>query len=181
MFATLGWIATAIYLGNHAWLSSHSAYRGRLYFALNFVGASGIVVSSWAIASWQAVGTNLFWALTSALALAGRGLPGGAFLNERWLMTPIFAFGAGGIVLLLFDFYNGMAVLGWMGTALFCAGYALFTAERIRRRRFLVYNIFAAYGMSPILYLDSNWPVLALEIAWGSISLAGWLDARRRP
>ncbi|WP_425410383.1 CBU_0592 family membrane protein [Hyphococcus sp.] len=181
MLTIVGWVSTAIYLGNHGYLSTHRNYRPNIYYALNFIGASGIVVSSAAIASWQAVVVNVFWAGLSLLALSGTALPESMRLSERWILTPLAILGAGGLAYGFADFPAGMAALGWAATGLFSGGYLLFAAGAVRRRRFLLYNIFAAYGLVPILYLDANWPVLALELAWGTISIAGWVAAIRNP
>lgn len=181
MFTVIGWVATAVYLGNHGYLSTHRNYRPKIYYALNFFAASGIVVSSAAIASWQAVVVNAFWALLSLAALNDVQPHAGGRLSERWIIAPLAALGLGGLGFALFDLSAGMAALGWAATGLFCGGYLLFAAGAVRRRRFLLFNIFAAYGLTPILYLDANWPVLALEACWGAISAIGWIVAIRNP
>jgi hypothetical protein len=54
----------------------------------------------------------------------------------------------------------------------------LFASSFISRRRFLLYNMIAAYALVPILYLDKNYPVFVLEVIWGSISAFGYARLR---
>jgi len=175
----LGWIATAAYLVNHAYVSTRSEYRRGLYFGVNFAAASGIAVSSAALASWQAVATNVFWAAVSLAALLHVRIEGRIPLAERWIISPIFTLAALGAAWGLADLEAGMGLVGWAATALFCAAYLLFANAAVTRPRFLLYNVAAAYLFTPILFLHGNWPVFGLEVAWGAISFAGWRAAKR--
>ncbi|NHK27524.1 hypothetical protein FF098_006370 [Parvularcula flava] len=179
IFSIIGWVATVIYLANHIALSVNRNYRGRLYFLLNLIGASGLVVSSLVLQSWQAVAINTFWAVVSLLSLAGRHTGTDFKLSDKALTWPVWVLGAGGLVYAILAPNQGLAALGWAATLLFCGAYLLFSAETIRRRRFLAYNVAAAFGVAPILYIDANWPAFGLEMAWGTISLIGFVNAFR--
>ena len=74
--------------------------------------------------------------------------------------------------------YPGASLVGWAGTALFGVAYLIFASGVIPRRRFLGYNVVAAFALVPILYLDANWPVFFLEVIWGFTSAIGWFRAR---
>lgn len=180
-YALIGWIATAVYLANHACLSIERGYPRRLYYLLNFFAAGGLVISSLVIASWQPVAVNVFWAVVSLLALAGMSLKTGSGVSQKWLLWPLYALVAAALLLLAFDWMTAIITLGWAGTFLFCAAYLFFSGGIVRRRRFLLLNLIAACLLMPVLYLHQNWPVLALEAAWAVISLAGWLRAQRLP
>ncbi len=178
IFSTLGWVGTALYLGNHAYLSFHRSHDPNLYFALNFFAALALVISSSAISSWQAVATNFFWAVVSLIAIANIPLSRRVSFSEFWITTLIVVSGIAGIAYALLDYATGMTILGWSAGALFCAAYLLFTTGTIKRARFLLYNIMASACLMPILYLHGNWPVFALEIAWVTVSLFGWIQVR---
>jgi hypothetical protein len=178
IFSTLGWIGTAVFLGNHAYLSFYTNYKPKLYFALNFLGAIALVVSSSVISSWQAVATNFFWGMISLIALANISVTRRVSLSEVWIITLIAICGVTGIASALKDYATGMAILGWAAGVLFCGAYLLFTTGTIKRSRFLIYNIVAAMSLMPILYLQGNWPVFGLEIAWIAVSLFGWTQVQ---
>lgn len=179
IFSIIGWAATVIYLANHIALSVNRNHRGHLYFLLNLIAASGLVASSLVLQSWQAVAINIFWSVVSFLSLIGRHTGTDFKLSDRALTWPVWVLGAGGLVYTIIAPYQGLAALGWAATLLFCGAYLLFSARTIRRRRFLLYNVAAAFGVAPILYIDGNWPAFGLEIAWGTISLIGFLNALR--
>ncbi len=174
IFNTLGWVGTTLYLGNHGYLSFHPDYKPKLYFALNFVAALALVISSSVISSWQAVATNAFWGVVSFIAIANISFSRRVSLSEIWIAAPIAVGSITGMAYAVVDYATGMTILGWAAGALFCAAYLLFTTGAIKRSRFLIYNIIAAMSLMPILYLQGNWPVFALEAAWIAVSLFGW-------
>ncbi len=179
IFLILGWVGTAAYLINHIYLSTNRDYNERLYFSVNFPAASALVASSFVIESWQAVATNLFWAIVSLAALCKMRFDFVKVVSERWVLLLIFLLAGVGVLWAIFDFHRGMSILGWAATLLFSAAYLFLATHSIRRRRFLGFNVFAAFSLVPILYLQSNWPVMVLECAWGCISLLGWRNAHR--
>lgn len=175
LVSLIGWLGTVSYLLAHFYLALTHDPRVRMYYVVNLLAALMLVFSSVVIASWQAAATNVFWALIS-LAIVLRYAPQVSFkLSERWLIAPCVMLGLVGMGRSLFDFYTGMSLLGWAGTLLFGLSYLLFASGVIQRRRFLWYNMTAAYALVPILYLDDNLPVFVLELAWGSISAVGLL------
>lgn len=174
-FETLGWLGTAVYLINHALLSTRRVRRGHVYFAGNAVAAAVIAISSFVLPSWQAVVVNGFWVVASIAGLMGVSLAGKRRPSARGLWLLCGAIAAIGLVLSVHDQYLAAATIGWAATILFCGVYLLFAVGDLEQRSFLLCNAAAAFGLVPILLLDGNWPVVALEVAWGTLSLGGLL------
>ncbi|MFK7885942.1 MAG: hypothetical protein AB8G16_03675 [Gammaproteobacteria bacterium] len=176
----LGWFGAGLYLLNHAYLALKKGHESALYYWLNLIAAVALVVSSAAIYSWQPVITNAFWVVVSALALLRaprEATQRTMMIRESWVVWPIAAALSVGAAVALGRFYLGLSIIGWGGTVLFSTAYLMFATGAIARPRFLIYNAIAAFALAPILFLDANWPVFALEIVWGITSLAGWRSA----
>lgn len=168
----LGWAGAAGYLLNHAGFSLRSDYPRKLYFAVNLVSASLLVVSSFAISSWHPVANNGFWAVVSAIALTGGRLPGLPLkLPAKHWLAVCGALAAA--ALLLTDQAVAIEALGWVSVLAYAGAYLAYAARAVGRRRYLAINVAAAILQMPVLIGDENWPVLALQAAWAALSLAG--------
>ncbi|MEO0413001.1 MAG: hypothetical protein AAF221_14305 [Pseudomonadota bacterium] len=179
-FAGLGWAATGVYILAQGYVSWQQAYDERLYYKLNAIGAAGLTVSSAAIASWQSVAVNIFWLVISITSLLKTQTQRQLTMSRWWVMAPLLAFSASALVWIEADRAVTYAVLGWSGSLLYCASYALFTFHVIRRVRFLAYNCVAAVLLLPVYALQANWPAFALSIVWALISASGCLAATNR-
>ncbi|XBQ17109.1 MAG: hypothetical protein ABL308_04335 [Oceanicaulis sp.] len=175
MIETLGWIGTAGYLANHAAFSLYRRYPKTAYFAANLVSAAFLIASSFAIGSWHPVVNNGFWLVTSAVALSGMK-PLGVRLKvpaARWLAL------VAGLVaawLIATDLPLALEALGWVSVFTYAMAYLAFAAGGIGRESYLGANLAAALLQMPVLYVDGNWPVLALQAAWAGLSLAALMN-----
>lgn len=181
----IGWLGTATYLLAYALLAGGIIGRGRFYFGLNAAAALAVTVVAASTATWQSVTINLLWAAISVYGLLAVPPP------VRWVapgwargaVAMLIAGGLLGIVAAVFHrplFHAGVTVLGWGAVAAFLFGYALFVARRIDRMAFHGFNLAAAAAILPQLWVDGNWPVVALEVAWGAAAAVGlWLDRGR--
>lgn len=172
MFEVIGWFGTLLYLINHAYISLFKQWKKRIYYAGNLIAALCLVVSSWQVASYQAVSINSFWAVVSlALLLA---LPVEKIPFSRSAFYSVFGLFIGLIVYQSFlqQQVNYM-LLGWLSTYTFCFGYLLFSSNKLKHTNYLLLNFCAAVVLIPQLWLDNNLPVLGLEIAWAIISIYG--------
>lgn len=179
--SVLGWFGAILYLLNHGYLAFQKGQESTLYYWLNLVAATALVVSSVALFSWQPVLTNAFWVGVSALALfrgSRQQAPSEGRFAAGFFVWPIGLALTAGLLVATSRHYLGMEIVGWAGTALFCAAYWMFATGTIERPRFLIYNAVAALALSPILFLDQNWPVFFLEIVWALTSIVGWRQVR---
>ena len=69
MIAILGWFGSLLYIVNHGYISSVKQWQGRIYYSGNLIAAVSLVISSFIIASYQAVVINNFWAIVSFLLM----------------------------------------------------------------------------------------------------------------
>ncbi|MHA7870809.1 MAG: CBU_0592 family membrane protein [Hyphococcus sp.] len=180
MFIALGWAAMLVYLISHAYMSWRVSYVRSRYYLLNLVGALGFVISSAAIASWQSVAVNTFWAAISLLSFLNITLERDSPLSAERITAPIFLISFIGFVWSLGNHDLGFSILGWGGTLLYCFGYVLFTARAIRRKRFLVYNTLAAIFLIPIYIMQDNWPAFGMSVSWSAVSVYGFWNLTRQ-
>lgn len=174
----LGYLGTVIYLGNHTYVSLSSRYSDRLYFSGNLIAAFCVAGSSLALWSWQAVVTNLFWALVSIQRLRGGNFHSGWV--KAAALRPLFGIATVALVLaLLLRPEAAIAVMGWISVASFVIAYVLFAADQLPKQAYLWLNAAAALLIIPQLWVDKNMPVLVLEVAWAILSVYGAL--MRRP
>ncbi|MBB4657554.1 CBU_0592 family membrane protein [Parvularcula dongshanensis] len=178
--ALIGWTGTLLYLINHVLLSRAGGAASPRYYALNLAAAAALTFTSFIEASWQAVGTNLFWTVVSLYALVGREEGPALALRPEWVLWPLAALGGVGVAMVPFVPLGGIETLGWSGTLAFSGSYLLFSAGRIARRSFLGVNALAALALIPVLTVDANWPVLGLEVAWFALSAWGWRTSSER-
>lgn len=182
IFVYIAWLGTAAYLVGHIYLAFASKLNSSLYYGLNLFGAIGFIIGSSAIASWQSVFINIFWAYISLASLRGPFKIPAIPISRWWLIGPSFmAILIGGIIL-AFDYLYGANILGWSGTALYIFGYYLFASASVKKWQFLIYNSVAAIILLPIYGVDTNWPAFALSLVWSIISIFGlwkeWVSLR---
>ncbi|MCU7891352.1 MAG: hypothetical protein KZQ78_06955 [Candidatus Thiodiazotropha sp. (ex Ustalcina ferruginea)] len=176
----IGWLGTAIYLLNYAYISLLPVWRKWIFFGGNLIAALCLILSSTVIGSWQAVAVNGFWAMISLLLLIGIriALPL-LFIRLIWVMAGLFGFA---IILACF---KGIALtislFGWSSVFIFCCGYLLFSAQHMAPRHYFILNTYAALALMPQLWLDNNWAVFWLEVIWASLSLLGVIQKTTQP
>ncbi len=175
MILALGWLAAALYVLAHAQLIVTGGKQRKRYFQLNLLGAALFVVSSAAMHSWQSVIVNLFWLLTSLLALGQREHL--LTRNAGQIALACFAVGAG--MLLLFGAYRNAWVpaLGWIGVALYCSAYFALAERAISRRLFLQMNTIAPLLLIAVYDRQGNWPAVGVSVLWAALSAIGSLRA----
>lgn len=178
----VGYGGTLLYLVSHAYVSLQQDFNQRYYYAGNLVAATALVVSSTVLFSWQAVCTNLFWALVSLQRLRDLPLPANAVLNSYFRRASRVVAGALLGVLAISVFVKPLLAIGllaWLSVLIFSLAYLLFAAGELDKRRYLWLNFLAALIIMPQMWLDSNYPVLLLEGCWAIVSLYGALSINR--
>lgn len=173
----LGWAGSLLYLANHAALSALRAYPERVYLLGNLVAAVLVGAASLALHSWQSVGVNLFWAAVSLQGLAGREVHA-RMLSERWFRRLTGLMVSGGVMAAAVSLRLSADLLGWASVAGFCGVYFLFANHEVGRPAYFLYNVLAALLILPVLWLDRNWPVFALEACWAVLSFGAFLKHR---
>lgn len=175
MISILGWFGSLLYLLNHAYIAMVKNWSAKVYYAGNFFAASFLVISSLMIFSYQAVVINGFWAIISVLLLLKFDVAK-VPLSKRVFQLGFFII----IVFLLFignrdgwvsDTFQ--SYLGWSSSYVFCLSYFLFCSKKLSHINYLLFNVYAASSLLPILWLQQNWPVLGLELCWALISIFG--------
>lgn len=175
--ALIGWAGTLIYLLGHAYISLQPRWKPLLYYGGNFIAGSSLVASSLALGSWQAVVINGFWAGIS-LAVLGRVSLARLGFARIWLDAVFVALLGAGLAAAVVEPAWAVRILGWSSAVVFCAGYLLFSAQRLPPQGYFLYNAYAASALLPQLIVDANWPVFVLEACWAVLSLYAW--SRRR-
>jgi len=180
--AFVGYTGTLLYLVSHAYVSLKPAFNPRYYFSGNLVAATALVVSSSALFSWQAVCTNLFWALVSLQRLRGAPMPASVMLKahfQRFSRVLVIAL----LILLVISVWVqpllAISLLAWSSVAIFSVVYLLFAAGELDKKHYMWLNFAAAIIIMPQLWLDLNFPVLLLESCWAIVSLYGALRSNR--
>ena len=179
--ALIGWVGTVLYLGNHGLLAFDRIARGQKYYAINLCAAALVTASSLILASWQALVVNGFWVGVSLLGLLGVRLAPLRGVSLRALLTLCAVLATAAAFAAITDWPLGIRLLGWSATALFCGIYLLYAVERISAQQFLAGNAAAAFCLVPVLTLDQNWPVVALELVWGVLSVIGLVRGEPAP
>lgn len=175
MLAILGWFGSITYLINHGYISVIKNWQPKVYYAGNLLAALSLVISSFFIFSYQAVVINGFWALISILLLIKFDI------TRVPISKRIFNVGFVGIIIWLL--YSGVqygwgsehffASLGWSSSYVFCLSYFLFCSKKLSHINYLLFNVYAATVLLPLLWTQQNWPVFYLEVCWALISLYG--------
>ncbi|MEL6860512.1 MAG: hypothetical protein AAGL11_01640 [Pseudomonadota bacterium] len=181
IFTIAGWIAFALYLAAHAYLSLLKAINRPIYFSLNVAAAVLLTVSSGAIASWQAVLINVFWGLVSYAGLTNNPFLD-TYVPRYWrTLAPVALLFASGLIASPIDHALTLTLLGWAGVWLFCGSYLLFTAQKISRAAYLWASLAAYALLLPIYYVQTHWPSFTLGLAWSVITVIGLIEEYRRP
>jgi hypothetical protein len=175
MIVVLGWIGSILYLINHAYISVVKHWQPKVYYGGNFIAAVSLVASSLMIYSYQAVVINGFWALISILLIMKFDVAK-VPLSKR-------VFYLGFVLILVWSAFSGLehgwrssdfyAALGWSSSYVFCFSYFLFCSKKLSHLSYLLFNIYAASALLPILWAQQNLPVFGLEICWAAISAYG--------
>lgn len=171
----LGWVGTLASLGNHAMLSFGRIERGRPYYSINIGAALLVTVSSAVLPSWQGVAVNGFWVLASVAGYLGITVRLTDAASARGLLAVCLVLAAVAGARAFIDMDAALRWLGWSATVLLCGSYLLFAVERMSQRAFLSCSAVASFCLVPVLLVDQNWPVVALEFVWGVLSVIGLL------
>ena len=174
---SLGWLGSGLYIVAHAWITVLKRPAAKAYYWMNVAAALALVVSSALLASWQPVFINGFWALISLAALGGVTLPR-LPLTNRWLAAIVISLFLSGAACVLLGLTFGWSLLAWSSVVAFCLSYWRFSAKRLSQAQYFMFSAYAAFILLPQLYFDQNWPVFALEVVWGSLSVMGLWQAR---
>ena len=169
----LGWAGTGIYLASYAYIGLVVDFRRDLYFGANALAAALVTVSSAALGTWQSVLINAFWLLVSIWSRQ-RWRIRIRWFNRFLLRGLVTAMLSGAVVFSLKDGIVAIAILGWSSVLAYCGSYLLFSARAMATDEFHLFNAYAAAALLPQLWLDSNWPVLALEICWFVLALTAF-------
>lgn len=180
LLEALGWFGTISYLLNHAYISLVQHWNKSVYYGINFIAGTSLVISSLAIPSSQAVTINLFWAAISFTQLANIKSPSLPF-NARFIVLSAFFFWLLASGSAFYDLKITIAILGWSSAYTFCFAYFLFASGKISARFYFVCNAYAALVLLPQLWFDANWPVFVLEVCWAMLSLYGFHRKTRDP
>ena len=177
MVVALGWLGSVLYLINHGYISVVKNWQPKIYYAGNFIAAVSLVISSIFVLSYQAVVINGFWALISIMLLVNIDVSKiplskklfniGLILILAWIIYVGFQYGVASSNLHVF--------LGWSSTYVFCLSYFLFSSKKLSHFKYLLFNIYAACALLPLLWAQQNWPVFSLEVCWALISAYGVL------
>lgn len=170
--ASLGWLGTIIYLLNHSYISLQVNWRKSVYYSGNAIAAACLVASSFYLSSWQAVLINGFWLVISLLLLLQINL------NKIAINKSVLVILLATIWLIIAAHYISSQIfsftwLGWSSALVFCLSYLPFSTQKMSIQLYLAANTYAALALLPQLWLDANWPVFGLEIAWSLISVYG--------
>lgn len=176
----LGWIGSLLYLANHAALSLVRPYPEKIYLGINLLAAMAVGIASLALASWQSVGVNAFWAVVSLQALSGQARTL-AFLKEKPVRMIVGGCVLAGCLATFFSIQLGLEILGWSSVIGFGSAYFMFANNTISRGLYFLYNGCAAVLILPVLWTDGNWPVLALECCWAALSFGSYTRERLAP
>ena len=176
MISILGWFGTCLYLINHAYLSLYSKWKRRVYYIGNLLAATALVISSSLLMSWQAVAINGFWAVISLMILCGVNLRALPVNSRRWIfMASIVVLIA--VVIWWREPDKLWSLVSWGAALIFATAYLVFSAEKLAPRHYQLANVVAALMCMPQLWLDNNYAVFFLEVAWSIIS--AWAAYRR--
>lgn len=167
----LGWAGTLIYLVNHGAYSLRSSYHRRLYLGANAVAALLVTISSVMIESWQSGAINAFWTVVSIQGLAGAHFRLRLF-PPAWFDALLAGVLAISLAALALSTRLSADLLGWSSMLAFCGAYLMLANRVIGEVRYFAYNAIAAFIILPVLWLDNNWPIFALEACWTVLSLA---------
>ena len=173
----LGWAGSLLYLANHAALSLVRPYPEKIYLGANLVAALSVAIASVVLASWQSVGVNAFWAIVSLQAMTGPARTPD-FLKERQVRLVMAGVVLAACLAAVQSFQLGLEILGWSSVIGFGSAYFLFANNKISRAMYFLYNGWAAVLILPILWIDGNWPVLALECCWAALSFGSYVWER---
>lgn len=176
----LGWIGIAFYLLGHAYISIVKNWKKVIYYSGNLIAAVSLVITSTALESWQAVVINVFWAVVSILLLMRYDLSKVPFsmlafkiiFAVIWLVLIVVS-----VIKQSFQF----DILGWSSAFVFCAGYLLFSANKMSLNMYFICTAYAASSLMPQLWFDQNWPVFTLEVCWTVISIYGLISKYKEP
>lgn len=170
MIEFLGWVGTILYLINHAYLSFTKNFKDNVYYSVNLVAALSLVVSSLYLHSWQAVAINIFWAAVSMLMVFKLSLRELPLTSRRFLFLLLFT-----LLISVFAYLRApdqiWNLVSWIAAVIFSLSYLMFSASRMSAKNYQKANFLAAIMCLPALWIQMNFAVFALEVAWASISV----------
>ncbi|MEM9937814.1 MAG: hypothetical protein AAF768_03115 [Pseudomonadota bacterium] len=178
IFEIAGWISFGVYLWAHALVSIFRSDNRPFYYLLNIIAAVLLMVSSFAIASWQSVLINLFWGVVSYAGYSQSSTFKSYSPRPRLTIAPGVVLLLVGVVWSFISFEATLTILGWAGVWLFCGAYLLFASERITRRGYLWFSIISYALLLPIYYVQANWPSFTLGVFWTLITVFGLIELR---
>lgn len=171
----IGWIGTFLGFFSFALLALGKIKNTHWFFSGCILVSSIIFFyTSYLIQNYQSIFTNLFFIVSSFLALIG------ITLKARWLSKPIL-YGTCLFVFLLSSSYYiilntndwFMQSIGWVPVFSFPFIFFLYTQHKITEFNYYLLNMSSNILFSVHLFYMNNYPFLALQILAFSFALMG--------
>lgn len=176
--AAVGWAGFLLYLTAQLLLAL-GRIQGTRYVLANCMASLLVATYSLYIGSMQAFLISIIWSMVSLIALSlslpkqaptdQRPAPG-IHLANKLISIAVLAIGAVG----WFAELSLPHILSWCSLAMYSISYIGFVFLRLDLRRFFLMCSVAAAAITPELITSSNYPTLALHLAWGITSLWGY-------
>ncbi|PTB85543.1 hypothetical protein C9928_06685 [Pseudidiomarina aestuarii] len=174
----IGFIGTSLYLFAYAYLTFYSGKNERIYVGINAIAAGILAYTSFQLGSGQAVLVNGFWLIASLKILWFGFSTSKLVIPFKYYLVALL----GSLLLSLFliarVLSDAVVIIGWFSAVNFCFAYYLFLSRQVTARQYHILNMLSAGCIIPALWIEQNWPVVALELCWVVISVHGVLNHR---
>lgn len=174
IFEIIGWTGSFMYILSYFLLSYNIIESGKLYYLLNKIAATLIVIISIIKSTFQPVLINSIWLYISYMGYHNKNI-NIKFLNKYILHSvSVLFFLSFGIVFFI-DIKLSFDILAWFSVFAFSTSYFLYSMKNIQEKAFHFYNFLAAISLIPKMILFSNYQVVLLEILWALFAVIAYV------
>lgn len=180
LLSIIGWSGSLLYLLAQILLALFSLSQ-RKYVIINAAAAIFVSIHSLSLDSLQPIIINLSWSALSIISiLVHQPVTEQPQSNHgNWKATTIIISGVLFLVTLaLFNSINIFLSMSWMSVWLYLSSYLLFIFFRLSMSSFLLSGLLAAVFLLPQLLIDSNYPVITIQVLWIVTCLLGLFKER---
>lgn len=175
----IGWIGSIIYIIAYILLAYKLIEKEKLYYLLNKIAASLIIIISLYKNTTQPIVINGLWLYISYLGYRKKKL-------KITFLTPlIMHFITTGMIIaailvnFIYNFQFSFDILAWLSVFAFSSSYFLYSNDYIKENIFHLYNLTAALAIIPKMILFDNFQVVVLEVLWAIFAFQAYIKSSR--
>ncbi len=175
----VGWIGSIVYILAYFLLTYKIIEKDKLYYLLNKIAATLIIIISIKKNTFQPIIINGLWLYISYLGYNKINFEIKCLNKKMMHLISLIVILSSLIAGFLYGSKLFFDLLAWLSVFAFSSSYFLFSMKKIKEKIFHFYNLMAALAIIPKMYMFDNHQVVILEVLWAIFALQAYIKSSK--